>query len=176
MRPAKPRQSRIAAIARFSKNWSSGKMTAEGSMLSSPTWTRNTLPRWARRCSGPSATTLEPSGSGESWELGPARSAGSSVRAITLGRTCAVHRTELVLLVSVALAKSHPPTPGERVRLGLVQGAPAGKSFELPAILCQSARKRDPVSASKRDPFHYALRERLMFLCSVEEGRFFIPA
>jgi len=23
--------------------------------------------------------------------------------------------------------------------------------------------KRDPVSASKRDPFHYALRERLMF-------------
>ena len=39
------------------------------SMPASSTWTRNTVPRWATRCSGPSAATLEPSGSGESSNL-----------------------------------------------------------------------------------------------------------
>ena len=43
----------------------------------------------------------------------------------------------LRMLVSVALAKSHPPEPGERIRLGLVQDAPAGGSFELPAMLLE---------------------------------------
>ena len=162
LRPAKPRQSRIAAVARFSKNWSSGKRTAEGSMPPSPTWTRNTVPRWATRCSGPSAATLEPSGTGESWRLGPARSAGSSVRAITLGRACAAHRTELGLLVSAALAKSHPPTPGERVRLGLVQGAPAGGSFELPAILLEVriATKIFPGEAGRVERPKFLIRAR----------------
>ena len=37
----------------FPKNWSRGNSTAEGSMHS-PTWTRNTVPRWATKCSGPS--------------------------------------------------------------------------------------------------------------------------
>ena len=162
LRPAKPRQSRIAAVARFSKNWSSGKRTAEGSMPASSTWTRNTVPRWATRCSGPSAATLEPSGSGESWRLGPARSAGSPVRAITLGRACAAHRTELGLLVSVALAKSHPPAPGERIRLGLVQDAPAGGSFELPAILLEVriATKIFPGEAGRVERPKFLIRAR----------------
>ena len=96
------------------------KRTAEGSMPTSSACTRNTVPRWATRCSGPSTARLAPSGIGESRRLGPARSAGSPVRAITLGRACTAHRTELGLLVSAAVAKSHPPAPGERVRLGLV--------------------------------------------------------
>ena len=48
-----------------------------------------------------------------------------------------VHRTEASPLVSVALAESHPPTPGERVHLGLVQDGPAGGSFELPVVLLE---------------------------------------
>ena len=93
---------------------------------------------------------------------GPARSAGSPVRAITLGRACAVHRTELGLLVSVALAKSHPPAPGERVRLGLVQDAPAGGSFELPAILLEVriATKIFPGEAGRVERPKFLIRAR----------------
>jgi hypothetical protein len=42
--------------------------------------------------------------------------------------------------------------------------------------VCQSARKRDPQSASKRDPFRCGLYEAAMFLCSAGGGRFFAPA
>ena len=101
-------------------------------------------------------------GIGESWRLGPARSAGSPVRAITLGRACAAHRTELGLLVSAALAKSHPPAPGERIRLGLVQDAPAGGSFELPAMLLEVriATKIFPGEAGRVERPKFLIRAR----------------
>ena len=41
---------------------------------------------------------------------------------------------------------------------------------------CQSARERDPLSASKRDPVRYDLLKPWMFLCSADRGRFFAPA
>jgi hypothetical protein len=44
-----------------------------------------------------------------------------------------------------------------------------------PMAACQSARKRDPRSASKRDPFRCGLYEAAMFLC-LAGGRFFAPA
>jgi chaperonin GroEL len=44
------------------------------------------------------------------------------------------------------------------------------------ALACQSARKKDPLSACKRDPFRCGLYEAKMFLCSAEGGRFFALA
>ena len=146
----------------FRRTGRAARRTAEGAMPPSSMWTRNTVPRWATRCSGPSAATLEPSGSGESWRLGSARSAGSPVRAITLGRACAAHRTEFGALVSAALAKSHPPAPGERIRLGLVQDALAGGSFELPAILLEVriATKIFPGEAGRVERPKFLIRAR----------------
>ena len=46
----------------------------------------------------------------------------------------------------------------------------------LQGLECQSARKKDPLSASKRDPFRCGLCEAMMFLCSADRGRFFVPA
>ena len=46
----------------------------------------------------------------------------------------------------------------------------------LQGLECQSARKKDPLSACKRDPFRCGLCEAVLFLCSADGGRFFVPA
>ena len=62
---------------------------------------------------------------------------GSPVRAVTLGSVCGAQRTASELVVSMALAKSYPPAPGEFIHGGLDQNAPTGGSFELPAMLLE---------------------------------------
>ena len=82
---------------------------------------------------------------------------------MTLGRAWAAHRTELRLLVSASLAKSHPPAPGERIRLGLVQYAPAVGSFELPAMLLEVriATKIFPGEARRVERLKFLIRARV---------------
>jgi len=120
------------------------------------------VPRCSTRRSGPSTATQESRGSDKSWQPGLARSAGSPVRAITLGRAWADHTTVVELLVLMALAKSHPPAPGERFDLGLVQGAPAGGFFELPAILLEVRipTKKFPVEAGRVERPKFLIRAR----------------
>jgi hypothetical protein len=69
----------------------------------------------------------------------------------------------LGLLVSAALAKSHPPAPGERVRLSLIQDAPAGASFELSAVLqeVRIATKIFPGEAGRVERPKFLIRARL---------------
>ena len=55
LRPANPRQSRIAAVARFRRTGQAAIGRRESAMPASSRWTRNTAPRWATRCSGPSS-------------------------------------------------------------------------------------------------------------------------
>ena len=84
------------------------------------------------------------------------------VSAITLGRAWAAHSTEVGLLVLAALPKSHPPAPGERVRLGLDQDAPAGGSFELPAVLLEVriTTKKFPGEAGRVERPQFLIRAR----------------
>ena len=62
----------------------------------------------------------------------------------------------------MALAKSYPPAPGECVRLGLVQDAPAGGSFELPAMLLEVriATKIFPGEAGRVERPKFLIRAR----------------
>ena len=59
--------------------------------------------------------------------LGLASSVGSPVRAVTLGSVCGAQRTASELVVSVALAKSYPPAPGEFIHGGLDPERPDGR-------------------------------------------------